>query len=74
MSAGNSTAGKLPTQKLNYLTSEPAAALAGVSAATIRRNLPPDATYTSARGDKEYPLWLPTTLKQFRAGREAAGE
>jgi hypothetical protein len=56
--------------KLVFLTSYPAARLAGVSPATIRRQLAPDAMYVSDKGDKVYPLWLRETVEQFRATYE----
>jgi hypothetical protein len=56
----------IPSQHL-FLTSQPAAAVVGVTRATLVKYLLPDAWYESAKGDKTHPLWLRATVEAFKA-------
>jgi hypothetical protein len=54
----------------NYLTTDRAAALAGVDPRTIRKNVKAAAHYISAKGDKLFPLYAEASILRFRASRQ----
>lgn len=60
--------------QLVYFTGVPAAEIVGTDRRTLATHLRPDAWYTSARGDKQWPLWLQSTLEAYRDDRLKAAE
>jgi hypothetical protein len=60
-------------QKPAYLTVTAAAVIAGVDKRTVANHVEPDATYTSIKGNKKFPLYTLASVERFRAEREAAG-
>jgi hypothetical protein len=67
---GTPLSGETPT----YLTTDRAAALAGVDPRTVHKNIKAAAHYVSAKGDKRYPLYAEATILRFRAERQAGAE
>jgi hypothetical protein len=67
---------RLPEEpnQLVFLTAVPAAEIVGINRQTLAKHLQPDAWYTSARGDKQWPLWLRSTLEAYRDERLGGGE
>jgi hypothetical protein len=69
MSTVNGTGGLPPKQSQHFYTAWSGAAIAGVSAPSVRRNIKPDAELLSTTG-KVYGIYTRGTLEAFRAERE----
>jgi hypothetical protein len=75
MSDNQDTASALQVQSPPvYLTSVPAAEIISVTKDTVIHRVEPDAWYTSVRGDKQWPLWLRSTVERYRDERLRAAQ